>query len=200
MLDFGDSDTESFAPDRELIIEKFPVLAGKNIVGRGCYSIVFECTENTVLKLTCDPVYPDFVRSKSGVPGVPKLVNDYGSFFCPEYGNISLLEVVKLRQLDRWDHETMFLESRAVASAVDFRLAARELGETPELGKASHAKALRDLTASKMFSASVSWALLAISNFIEKSDHDVVLDLQNPSNFMTDGTNLVISDPLVPVL
>lgn len=200
MMAFGESGTESFDPDRNLIIEKFPVLAGKQIVGRGCYSIVYECTDNTVLKLTCDPVYPDFVRLKSGVPGVPKLVNDYGSFDCHDYGQISLLEVVKLRPLDKWDNETMVLESRAVASAVDFRLAARELGEKPELGKFSHARALKDLTASRMFSASVSWALLAISDYIEKSDQDVLLDLQNPANFMTDGTNLVISDPLIPVL
>lgn len=182
--------------DLSLYIEKFPVLQDKTEIGQGCYSAVFD-NNGTVLKLTCDTVYKDFLCAHTGTPGVPKLIKYHGEAVV-ENELVYLLEVEKLSRLDKWDHEAMMLESEALSRALNYRIAAYELAENPTLGNAAFAKAIGDVIASRMFSTPVMWALSAISKFVTNYGTDTVLDL-HPSNFMTNGKNLVISDPLIPV-
>lgn len=176
----------------------FPVLAGKALCGQGCYSAVFD-NGDSVLKLTCDHVYRDFICSCSGSPGVPKLIKDHGFIEDEEFGIVHLLEIEKLTPLDKWDHESLVLESKAIAQAIEYRVAARELGESPEYGNKALVNAVKDVIGSQMFSRPIMWALSSICKFIEKSGHDVLFDLKNPANFMTNGKHLIISDPLIPV-
>ena len=52
-----------FIQDLSFYRSKFPVLDGKQMIGDGCFSYVFEGTkQSTVLKLTCDSVYAEFIR------------------------------------------------------------------------------------------------------------------------------------------
>jgi len=179
----------------------FPVLKGRNKVGRGQFSVVFEGTQaNTVLKLTSDAVYVDFLRHKAGTPGLPELVHDYGSMPSPEHQSVFLVELTKLYPLHKWDHAELILERNALANAVDYKLALNELYCPMAPCQQMHALALLEVQSTGLFSPAASAALGAIADYLDATDHDVLLDLANLTNYMTDGSRLIITDPLVMVL
>lgn len=195
------SSEQVFRPaDLSYFIEKFPDLAGKAIIGKGCFSYVFEGNHpDTVLKLTCDMVYRDFILSKGSKVGLPKLFKNCGTIESTEFGSVSLLEIGRLTPLDKWDHERMVLERDAVSSAIEFKVAMSEIDTGMMPCQVAHAMALRDIRRTSMFSPAVGSALTAISQFMEETEHDVLLDLRNPANYMTDGKSLIITDPLIMV-
>lgn len=186
--------------DFVMYAQKFPCLVGKNMIGQGCFSYVFESgNPNTVLKLTCDPVFAEFARLKSGQPGVVKIVHDYGSIESNELGQVSLFELERLSHLKKWDHDRLILERDAVASAITFKIAASEIDTGMMPCQVAHAMALEEIRKSQMFSDSVGSALSAISDYMRQTELDVLLDLGNPDNYMTDGRSLIITDPLMLV-
>lgn len=186
--------------DFVMYTQKFPCLIGKKVIGRGCYSYVFEGeTPGTVLKLTCDPVYAEFVRMKSGAPGVAKVVEDFGSIESNELGRVSLFALERLSHLQKWHHDSMILERDALLSTVSFKIAMSEIDTGMMPCQVAHAMALEEVRDSRMFSDTVGSALMAISDYMKTTEQDVLLDLGNPDNYMTDGRSLVITDPLMLV-
>jgi len=186
--------------DFVMYTEKFPCLVGKKVIGRGCYSYVFEGeSPGTVLKLTCDPVYAEFLRLKSGEPGVTKLVHDYGSIESNELGQVSLFSIERLHHLKKWHHDNMILERDALLSTISFKIAMSEIDTGMMPCQVAHAEALEEIRQSRMFSDSVGSALSAISDYMKQTELDVLLDLGNPDNYMTDGRSLIITDPLMLV-
>lgn len=189
-----------FIQDLAFYRSKFPVLAGKQMIGDGCFSYVFEGTKkSTVLKLTCDSVYAEFIRLKGGEFGIPKLMNDYGSVYTELYGEVFLFEIERLRPLSKWDHDGMILERDAISSAVSYKVALSEIESGLMPCQVAHAAALDEVRMSGIFSDSASSALSAIAEYMKVTDLDVLLDLQNPDNFMTNGRHLIITDPLQSV-
>lgn len=186
--------------DFVMYTEKFPCLVDKKIIGNGCYSYVFEGeTPNTVLKLTCDPVYAEYMRLKSGQPGVGKIVHDYGSIESNELGQVSLFAIERLSHLRKWYHDNLILERDALLNTVQFKIAMSEIDTGMMPCQVAHAMALEEIRASRMFSNSVGSALSAISDYMQQTEFDVLLDLGNPDNYMTDGRQLIITDPLMLV-
>lgn len=178
----------------------FPVLKSRNKVGRGQFSVVFEgSSAETVLKLTCDEVYVDFLRRKAGTPGLPRLIHDYGSMPSPEHSAVFLVELSKLYPLHKWDHTELILERNALANAVDYKLALNELYCPMAPCQQMHALALLEVQSTGLFSPAASAALEAIADYLEQTSHDVLLDLANLANYMTDGSRLIITDPVVMV-
>lgn len=186
--------------DFVMYIEKFPCLAGKQMIGQGCYSYVFESdSPNTVLKLTCDPVFAEFARLKSGQPGVVKVVQDYGSIESNQFGQVSLFELERLSHLKKWHHDSLILERDAVSKAIMFKIAMSELESGMMPCQVAHANALKEIRKAGLFSETVGSALNVIADYMEETELDVLLDLGNPDNFMTDGSRLIITDPLMLV-
>lgn len=189
-----------FIQDLAFYRSKFPILAGKQIIGDGCFSYVFKGTEkSTVLKLTCDSVYAEFIRLKGGEFGIPRLMNDYGSVYTELYGEVFLFEIERLRPLSKWDHDGMILERDAISSAISYKVALSEIESGMMPCQVAHAAALDEVRMSGIFSDSASSALSAIAEYMKVTDLDVLLDLQNPDNFMTNGRHLIITDPLQSV-
>lgn len=186
--------------DFVLYLEKFPCLAGKPVIGAGCFSYVFASdSEDTVLKLTCDPVFSEFIRLKGGAAGLPQLVLDHGSIESSEFGMVSLFELERLSPLDRWDHERMLLEREALSKMVSFKVAMSEMVNGFMPTQVAHAYALREIASTMMFSTTIRAALSNIADYMEHTKLDVLLDLGNPNNYMTNGRELVITDPLMLV-
>lgn len=186
--------------DYILYVEKFPSLTGRKIIGRGCYSYVFESDNpHTVFKLTCDPVFSEFVRLKSGNPGVVRVIRDYGSVEVESLGTVSLFELERLSHLKKWDHDNLILERDALRNTVSFKIAMSEVDTGMMPCQVAHAMALEEVRQTRMFSDTVGSALTAISDYMKTTELDVLLDLGNPDNFMTDGRSLIITDPLMLV-
>lgn len=179
----------------------FPVLGGKAVVGEGVFSIVFEGTSAaTVLKLTVDESYYEFIRAHGDGNGIPKLFKDWGSAHSTIHGALYLVEVQRLMPLKRWDHDNLILERDAVMGSVGYRVAMSELVDDGIPCQTGHANALDEVRNTRMFSKPVAAALSSIGQFLRTSDLDLLLDLSNPDNYMTDGKRLYITDPFLMVM
>lgn len=182
-------------------VERFPQLAGKKPIGTGEFSLVFDGTRaDTVLKLTNDAVYLEFIRMKSGTAGLPKLVQDYGVMEGLDGKEVGLVEITRLLPLRKWSHDDLILEREAISGAVSWRVAMSEVTSGMMPCQQCHAEALREVRASKMFSKGINRALDAIADYMDITEKDVLLDLGNLSNYMTDGKRLIITDPLMEVM
>lgn len=175
----------------------FPVLLDRKQIGAGEFSVVYEGTKpDTVLKLTCDAAYVDFIRSHAGTPGLPKFVKHRGKMKTPTHGLVHLIEIPRLMALS---DEGMILEREAIMSAVTFRVQASERFNGIVACQECHASALHELSLCQIFSAGMRAALAAIAAFLRATTHDVLIDLTNPDNYMTDGRQMIITDPLLMV-
>lgn len=178
-------------------LDAFPVLLDRKIVGAGEFSVVYEGTKpDTVLKLTCDTAYVDFITEHAGTPGLPKYIKRRGSMKTPAHGKIHLLEIPRLNLLT---DEGMMMERDVLMRAVEYRVLLSERFNGIIPCQECHASALIELSLCKIFSSGVRSALAAIAAFLRKTPHDVLIDLGNPDNYMTDGRSLIITDPLLMV-
>lgn len=178
-------------------LDAFPVLADKEVIGKGEFSVVYDGTRpDTVLKLTCDAAYVQFIKQSAGRPGLPAFVRQIGTMKCRDHGSIYLIEIPRLHVvLD----ETMMLERDAVIAAITYSVAKSERFNGIVPCQECHAGALQELSMCGVFSYAIRQALAAIARFMRKTKHDVLVDLRNPDNFMTDGKSLIITDPLLMV-
>lgn len=178
-------------------LDAFPVLADREVIGKGEFSVVYAGdSPTTVLKLTCDTAYVQFIRQNAGKPGLPATFKLLGKMQCRDHGTIYLIEIPRLSVvLD----ETMMLERDAVIAAITYSVAKSERFNGIIPCQECHAGALQELSMCGVFSYAIRQALAAIARFMRKTKHDVLVDLRNPDNFMTDGKSLIITDPLLMV-
>lgn len=182
-------------------LDCFPILKDKELIGIGEFSLVFGGTRaNTVLKLTDDAVYLEFIRMKSGTNGLPRLIRDYGVAQGPDGKEVGLVEINRLLPLRKWHHDDLILERQAISGAISWRVAMSEVHSGMMPCQQCHAEALREVRESKMFSKGVNQALDAIADYMDVTEKDVLLDLGNLNNYMTDGKRLIITDPLMEVM
>lgn len=178
----------------------FPVLQGKAQVARGEYAVVFDGTRpETILKLTSDGISAEFAKVFGQQNGLCQVVKDHGSMECAEHGHVHLIEMTRLEVLDWYKHESMWLERDVVMAAVRFRVAVSEKDNGVIPCQHCHANAMEELSNMPIFSDTIRSAFKAISEYLRTTDADVLLDLGNPDNYMTDGNRLYITDPIIPV-
>lgn len=178
-------------------LDAFPVLADKEVIGKGEFSVVYQgARPDSVLKLTCDAAYVEFIRQVAGQPGLPSFVRYYGRMQVPIYGYVHLIEIPRLSLVI---DENMRLEREAVMSAIAFRLSVNEQFNGIITCQECHADALTELSLCQHFSKAIRAALAVIAAWLRKTKHDVLLDLGNPDNYMTDGRSLIITDPAMMI-
>ena len=184
-------------------LERFPELRGKAPIGRGEFSIVFEgsCKE-TVYKLTVDETTVNFLLLGriNGCDGLVEFVEYLGHMESAEHPQgVHLLELKRLQEICPCDHRKLYFERESVIAAVRHRIeeSDRFVGVIP--AQERYAGALEELARSQLFSPFISKALLWIAKFMQASTLDLLHDLCNPANYMTDGQNLIITDPLVTI-
>lgn len=178
----------------------FPQLKDRPKIGRGVFSIVYEGNKDTVLKFGCDPAYYSFIREKGGCEGLPKLINDFGSVE-DKYGDeVFLVEIEKLKPLQKWNHDRLILQRDALISMVSYKIAESEVRSGMVPAALYQADALRGVAESCMFDWSVRSGLRELANFFELAELDITLDMANPENYMTNGTDLIITDPVMMIM
>jgi len=186
--------------DVPAIVKSMPILADRPVLGLGMYSIVFDgLCNNTVLKLTSCPASADFIQQFGGRAGIPGFVCHHGHLHLADVGDLQLLEIQRLTPLTWRDHDRMVLERDAVRATVSHLIAQGEIESGAMPCGCSYAESLNQVINSRMFSKSICSALGAVREFIQTTEHSVALDLGNPDNYMTDGANLFITDPVMIV-
>lgn len=188
------------APD---YLARFPILKGKAQLGRGEFSIVFEgCCPNTVLKLTSDYTVVNLLllgRIKS-CEGIVEFIEYHGFMDSPEHPDgVHLIELKRLQALEPDTHRSLYYERESIMATIRHRIMESDRFEGILPAQERHAGALQELAASNLFSSHISKALEWIANFMRASTLDLLHDLCNPANYMTDGHKLIITDPLVTV-
>ena len=182
------------------IAAKMPILVDRPVLGIGMYSIVFDgLSDNTVLKLTNCSASVDFIQQFGHRVGIPNFVRHHGHLHLADVGDLQRLEIQRLTPLTWRDHELLVLERDAVRAAVSHCIAQSEADPKTTLGDFGYTESLSRIINSRMFSESVCSALGAVREFIQTTEHSAALDLGNPDNYMTDGTNLIITDPVTIV-
>lgn len=184
-------------------LERFPVLRGKALLGKGEFSYVFEgCCPDTVYKLTSDETTVNFLllgRIK-GCDGLVEFIEYHGFMDSSEHPQgVHLVELRRLQVIEPDTHRNLYYERESVMAAIRHRIieSDRFIGVIP--AQERYAGALEELALSNLFSPSISKALMWIAKFMGASTLDLLHDLCNPANYMTDGTRLIITDPLVTV-
>lgn len=184
-------------------LARFPVLRGKAQIGRGEYSIVFEgCCPNTVLKLTADFTTVDFLLQGrlQGCSGIVEFVEYHGCLDSPDHPQgVHLVELKRLQVIDPCDHRPLYWERESIIATIRHRILESDRFEGIIPAQERHAGALQELSLSNLFSDSTSKALHCVAQFMRGSPADLLHDLCNPANYMTDGSRLIITDPLVTV-
>lgn len=180
----------------------FPVLAGKAQIGQGEFSVVFESGHpETVLKLTCDEATVDFLMM--GHPhrreGLVEVVKHHGEMPSSEHGRVFLIELKRLSRVEPDTHRDLYYERESVIAAIRHRIIQSDRFEGVIDAQQRYAGAIHELALSKLFSSSINRALVWIATFLRSSPLDLLHDLCNPENYMTDGTRLIITDPLICV-
>lgn len=185
------------APD---YLAHFPVLKDKVVIGQGEYSVVFEGTRpDTVLKLTCDAISASFAR-QHGNPTFCPVLEFHGEMQSQDHPVITLLELPRLRELT-WDGDrSMFMERDMVMAAAKYLIADSEQFNGIVDCQQCHAGALEELADSGIVSPSIRQALIILAKWLRRTVHDVLIDICNPNNYMTDGKSLIITDPINPVI
>lgn len=184
-------------------LAQFPVLNGKAQLGRGEFSIVFEgCCPNTVLKLTADYTTVNLLllgRVK-GCDGIVEFIEYHGFMDSVEHpSGVHLIELKRLRDICPTDDRSLHCERESIMATIRHRILESDRFEGILPAQERHAGALQELALSNLFSHSISKALEWIANFMRASTLDLLHDLCNPANYMTDGKRLIITDPLVTV-
>jgi hypothetical protein len=184
-------------------LARFPELRGKAQLGRGEYSVVFEghCP-NTVFKLTVDETTVNFLLGGrlKGCDGIVEFIEYHGFMESSEHPQgVHLVELRRLQEIEVDTHRNLFCERASVIAAIRHRIMESDRFEGIIPAQERHAGALQELAASNLFSRSISRALEWIANFMKSSPLDLLHDLCNPANYMTDGVRLIITDPLVTV-
>lgn len=184
-------------------LARFPVLNGKAQLGKGEFSVVFEgCCPQTVFKLTADftTVNLLLIGRENGCDGMVEFVDYHGYMESPEHPEgVHLVELKRLKEICPCDHRTLYYERESVIAAIRHRIMESDRFEGLVPAQERYAGALHELAKSNLFSLSISRALEWIANFMKQSTRDLLHDLCNPANYMTDGKRLIITDPLVTV-
>lgn len=184
-------------------LARFPELKGKAQLGRGEFSVVFEGScPNTVLKLTADETTVNLLllgRIK-GCDGIVEFIEYHGFMDSPEHpGGVHLIELKRLQVLEPDTHRSLYYERESIMATIRHRIMESDRFEGILPAQERHAGALQELAASNLFSSHISKALEWIASFMRASTLDLLHDLCNPANYMTDGHKLIITDPLVTV-
>lgn len=184
-------------------LERFPELRGKAPLGRGEFSIVFEGScQNTVYKLTVDETTVNLLLLGriQGCDGLVEFIEYLGHMESPEHPQgVHLVELQRLETIDPDIHSTLYYERESVMAAIRHRIVESDRHIGVMQAQERYASALQELAISNLFSDSISKALMWIANFMNASTLDLVHDLYNPANYMTDGKKLIITDPLLTV-
>lgn len=184
-------------------LARFPELKGKAQLGRGEFSVVFEGScPNTVLKLTVDETTVNLLllgRIK-GCDGIVEFIEYHGFMDSPEHPDgVHLIELKRLQVLEPDTHRSLYYERESIMATIRHRIMESDRFEGILPAQERHAGALQELAASNLFSSHISKALEWIASFMRASTLDLLHDLCNPANYMTDGHKLIITDPLVTV-
>lgn len=184
-------------------LAQFPVLKGKEQIGNGEFSVVFEGScPNTVLKLTADYTTVNLLllgRVK-GCDGIVEFIEYHGCIDSPEHPDgVHLIELKRLQNICPSDHRPLYWERESIIATIRHRILESDRYEGILPAQERHAGALQELALSNLFSHPISNALEWIANFMRASTLDLLHDLCNPANYMTDGHRLIITDPLVTV-
>lgn len=156
------------------------------IMGKGCFAIVYPKDEETVIKITSDPVHYRFIAEMPDNKHFPIIKALHGSVGYIDDEEVFAYEAERLSEIDKSDRDfTSFHKSLSKADSV--------LEGWNQQYKAKKIKALR--IAADDADEEFSFALQHIATFAE--NRDVWLDM-HAGNFMrrSDGT-LVINDPVV---
>lgn len=184
-------------------LARFPVLRGKAQLGRGEYSVVFEgCCPNTALKLTADSTTVEFLLAGrlQGCVGIVEFIEYHGCIESKEHsGGVHLIELKRLKPIECDIHFPLYCERESVIATIRHRIIESDRFKGIVPTQERHAGALQELSLSNLFSDSISKALSCIAQFMKSSTADLLHDLCNPANYMTDGTRLIITDPLVTI-
>lgn len=105
----------------------------------------------------------------------------------------------RLQEIDPYIFPNMYWERESVMAAIRHRILESDRFEGIIPAQERYAGALHELAMSSLFSRSISKALEWIASFMKTSPIDLIHDLCNPANYMTDGVRLIITDPLVTV-
>jgi hypothetical protein len=188
------------APD---YLAQFPVLKGKKELGRGEFSVVFEgCCPNTVLKLTVDTTTVTWLLGGrvKGCDGIVEFVEYHGQMKSSEHPDgVHLIELKRLQEIHPCDHRPLYYERDSIIATIRHRMLESDRFEGIIPAQERYAGAIQELALSNLFSQSISKALTWIADFMKTSQLDLLHDLCNPANYMTDGRRLIITDPLVTV-
>lgn len=184
-------------------LARFPELKGKAQLGRGEFSVVFEGScPNTVLKLTADETTVNLLllgRIK-GCDGIVEFIEYHGFMDSSEHPKgVHLIELKRLQNIDPCDHRSLYYERESIIATIRHRILESDRFEGILPAQERHAGALQELALSNLFGHSISRALEWIANFMRASTLDLLHDLCNPANYMTDGKRLIITDPIVTV-
>lgn len=184
-------------------LARFPELRGKAQLGRGEYSVVFEghCP-NTVFKLTVDETTVNFLLGSrlKGCDGIVEFIEYCGCMDSSEHPQgVHLIMLRRLQPIEADTHQGLYWERESVMAAIRHRIMESDRYEGIIPAQERYAGALQELAVSNLFSRSISKALEWIASFMKTSPLDLLHDLCNPANYMTDGVRLIITDPLVTV-
>lgn len=184
-------------------LEHFPILKGREVIGRGEYSVVFEghCS-TTVYKLTVDETTVNFLLLSriNGCDGLVEFVEYHGLMDSVEHpSGVHLVELRRLDVIEPDAHSNLYWERESVIAAVRHRMIESDRYQGIIPAQERYAGALEELAESNLFSSSINKALKWIAKFMKQSPLDLLHDLCNPANYMTDGVRLIITDPLVTV-
>lgn len=165
--------------------------------------MVFEGSEpDTVLKLTVDETTVGFLIGSrvQGCIGLVEFISYHGYMDSREHPQgVHLVELKRLQAVEADTHRAMYWERESVIATIRHRVmeSCRYEGIMP--AQERQAGALQELSLSNLFSESISKALAFIAAFMKTSPLDLMHDLLNPANYMTDGHRLIITDPLVTI-
>lgn len=182
----------------EAVCSRTP-LAGKKIIKRGSFSLLFEGeTSDSVYRLSSDNATHDFAAKakKLGIPGVVRLLADYGAVALYENNN-DCPDYLWLAHLERLDSLETYPNQQAAVARLLLHLTDSDEGElldTPEDKQALLAK-LGKAPIESCTRKAVEAMQRLLPEYIAETKVDVDLGV---SNFMVCAAtgDVVLSDPL----
>lgn len=177
-------------------------LIGKTLLGKGVFSLVFEDTDDTVLKLTADGKHVELLKEVAGLDEscrayFPEIVEDMGVIGELIKGdNRAPLHLLRISKLE---HAKTGSEQRKLIS----KLCKDQLNAYANnirhhcFGELAH-KTLHDVAAQPVFD-SLRKPLLLIADFAKRMKDEVSLDLHSKNIMVDRSGRIVFSDPLSDV-
>ena len=190
-------------PGVKRVINSHPALKGKQRIGRGFYSVVFD-NEDTVLKLTADAHHYDLLQFYAEGPHFPKVIVNHGCVGEQKRGGfpLYLLEIEKLVKVPgKTDNSRLVYKMCKAASRI---MAVKTPVFERHADKIQMARIVPEtfyqMAEDKDLPAGIRDGLEQLGRF--SLDYDGVGMDFHPINFMQRETTgeLVLSDPIMNIL